>query len=368
MTDRISARELGRATLARQLLLDRSDLAPLDAIRRMAGLNGQDALEPYLMLWTRLAGFTPPDLTRLLEDRSVVRASMMRNTQHIVAADDYLAWRPALQPALDRSRRGFFGRDTKGVDLDELAAAGRELLRDGMLPRPELGRRLGERWPEHDRTSLARSVQALLPVVHPPPSLTWDKRGGATPFVLAPDWIGRPLATGTDPDAMLLRYLEAFGPAGVKDMQAWSGLTRLREVAERMAPALRTFTGPEGVELYDLPDAPRPDPGTPAPVRLLPLVDNLLVAHADRTRVLADEHRGRVCVGAVVEATVLVDGVVAGIWRFVRERGLATRVQVERFVPFCAATRDGVAREALSVLGFVDGPDDAHDVEFILAA
>jgi Winged helix DNA-binding domain len=125
-----------------------------------------------------------------------------------------------------------------------------------------------------------------------------------TPYVLAESWIGRPLPAAPSPEGMVERHLAAFGPASVNDIQAWSGLTRLREPVERLGAALRPFRDEHGRQLYDLPDAPRPDPDAPAPPRLLPAFDNLLLAHADRTRVMTDEHRRRVSYGAVVEPTV----------------------------------------------------------------
>jgi hypothetical protein len=360
--DLLGQRALSRATLERQLLLGRHDL-PVPAVARLGGLNAQDPEPPYLGLWARLDGFDRGALTRAMEDRSVVRASLLRATQHLVTAADYLAWRPLLQPVLARSRQTFARATGAGVDLAELAATARALLAERPLTRPELGRRLAERWPGSDPVALGWSAQFLLPLVHPPPSGTWGARG-PTPFVLAESWLGRPLAAPASPDGLILRHLAAFGPASVADVQAWCGLTRLREPVERLAPTLRRFRDEHGRVLYDLPGAPRPDPGNPAPPRFLPYFDNLLLAHADRTRVITDEHRRRVCVGSVVEPTVLVDGQVAAIWRLARDPA-RTILEIGPLGPLPAADRAAVAREGERLLAFAADDAPGHDLRFL---
>ena len=360
--DLLGRRALNRATLERQLLLGRRDLPVVETVARLGGLNAQDPEPPYLTLWARLAGFERDALTRALEERRVVRGSLLRGTQHMVTADDYLAWRPLLQPVLERSRRTF-ARATAGIDPDELAAAARRLLAERQLTRPALGRLLAERWPGHEPTPLAWSAQCLLPLVHPPPSGTWGVRG-PTPFVLAESWLGRPLATPTSPRSLIERHLAAFGPASVADIQAWCGLTRLRDPVEQLAPGLRRFRDEHGRVLYDLPDAPRPDPDTPAPPRFLPYFDNLLLAHADRTRVMTDAHRRRVCVGAVVEPTLLLDGQVVAIWRLVRAKGQAI-LEVVPLTRLSAPDRTAASPEGERLLEFVAADTTDHDVRFL---
>jgi DNA glycosylase AlkZ-like len=195
--DRLGRRAPNRATLGRQQLPARRDLPVVEAVERLAGLNAQDPEPPYLALWARLAGFERDTLTRALEDRGVVRGSLLRAAQHIVTAADYLARRPLLPPVLARSRRTF-ARATAGIDPAELAATARRLLAGRPLTRPELGRLLAERWPVREPGPLAWSAQFLLPLVHPPPSGTWGIRG-PTPFALAESWLGRPLATPSRP-------------------------------------------------------------------------------------------------------------------------------------------------------------------------
>jgi hypothetical protein len=336
-------RALNRATLDRQLLLRRSGLSTMDAVTRLVGLQAQAANAPYLGLWSRLDGFALADLTARLADRSVVRSSVLRGTQHLVAAADYVWLRPLLAPTLARARQAAFGRVTAEVDLAELAAAGEELLAGRTLTRTQLRDLLADRWPAAPPDALAWSVQTLVPVVHPPPSGTW-RRGGATPFALATEWLGRPLAA---PDAELLvrRYLAGFGPATVRDIQSWSGLTGLAEVVSGMPELVR-----DG-DFLDLPGLARPDPDTPAPVRLLPEFDNLIVAYADRTRLMPDEYRKRICVGALIAPTVLVDGTVRGSWKLRWSRDRAT-LTVELFERLSTTDHGDVEAEATRLLEF----------------
>ncbi|WP_245900405.1 winged helix DNA-binding domain-containing protein [Prauserella shujinwangii] len=345
---------MNRATLARQLLLRRHPIAPHTAVAALAGLNAQAADHPYLGLWARVEDFRAEQLTELLHARRVVRACLMRYTQHLVTAEDFQVLRPTLRPVLERVQRSAFGRRTRGVDLAELVEVGTKLLRGRTLTRPQLGRLLAERWPEHEPGALAWSFQYLAPVVHPPPDGVWGRRGGHTPMALADDWLGAPTATA-DPAQVVVRHLAAFGPATVRDVQAWSGLRRLSEVVDSLRSRLAVFHDEQGRELFDLPDAPRPGPDVPAPPRFLPEYDNLLLAHDDRSRVMTREVRSRVCVGAGVAATLLVDGVVRGTWRIRRDGACAT-LEVEPFEPIGAADRDRVTGEGLRLLAFA-APD-----------
>ncbi len=230
------------------------------------------------------------------------------------------------------------------------------------MKRAELRDALAERWPDGDADALAWSVQYLEPLVHPPPTGTWG-RYGATSVTLADTWLGQPMPAGASPDELVRRYLAAFGPASVMDIQAWSGLTRLGEVVERLRPQLRTFYDDAGRELFDLPEAPRLDPDTPAPARLLPAVDNLMVAYADRTRLMTAEQRRVVCVGAVVAPTVLVDGTVCAMWKIAREHDDAI-LHVELLGHLSNRDRDAVTEEGARLLAFAAGEAATHDIRY----
>ncbi|MEV4000910.1 winged helix DNA-binding domain-containing protein [Actinomadura sp. NPDC049753] len=359
----LSARALNRALLGRQLLLRRADLPVVAAVERLLGLNAQDPNLPYLALWNRLEGFTINELTGAIESRELVRSTLMRATQHLLSVPDFRLIRPQLAPLLRRVQRTAFGRRLAGADLDALVTEARGLLADGRtLTRPELGRLLARRWPDADPSALGWSAQYLEPVVHPAPSGTWNVRG-ATPFARA-DWTGVHREP-TLQDACLLfrRYLTAFGPASVADARTWSGLGGLREVFDRLRPELRVFADASGRELFDLPDAPRPEGDVPAPVRLLPEFDATLLAHADRTRMMTTDIRRRVCNGAAVAATVLVDGTVAATWT-AKSAADAVTLTVRPFRPLSSADRSAIEAEAASLLAFTH-PTTRHDVRLI---
>lgn len=315
-SDVLSRRALNRATLARQMLLRRDKSSVLAAIERLIGLQAQLPNPPYVGLWSRLASFEKNDLTTLIAKRRVVRSTMMRVTQHLVTARDYLWLRPALQPVIDRFWRSSYGKRVTRLDHDALLSAARTLLAEQPRTITELRTLLAERWPTHDADAMAYTVQFQLPLVHVPPRGTWG-RGGAVPAVLAEEWIGKPLASGSL-DELVVRYLAAFGPASVMDMQEWSGLTKLREPFERLRPRLRRFRDEAGRELFDLPGAPRPDPDVPAPPRFLPEYDNVLLSHADRSRFHAGAMRFS-SPGAAVHGTVLCDGTLCATWRVAGE-------------------------------------------------
>ena len=343
----LTRRALNRALLHRQLLLRRWKLAPAKAIGRLVGLQAQATNPPYLALWTRLDGFQRDQLTRLLTERRVVRLALMRSTLHLVTADDCLAVRPVLQPMLEQAyARSVHNRATKDIDLNEVAKVARELIEAEPLTNADLGRLLTERWPGRDVTALLQVVRAKLAVVQLPPRGVWGV-GGQPTGTTAETWLGRPFAP-IAVDDLVRRYLAAFGPASIQDAQTWSGLTRLREVFDRLRPQLRTFTDESGVELFDLPDARRPHPDTPAPIRFLPEFDNSLLSHADRTRIISLEHRPYVfTANGIIRGTVLVDGFVAAIWKLAPNALTVT--------PLTAiADRDGIEAEAHRLTEFAD--------------
>ncbi len=289
-----------------------------DALAHLLGLQAQNVKPPYYALAARLDGFVPEELSRLMADRDAVRIVTMRSTIHTHTADDCLILRPLVQPARDRELT-YFRKGLVGVDLDRLTVLARDLVEAEPRTMKQLREALLVEWPDADPQSLSVAARCRLPLVQVTPRGLWG-RSGQVALTTAEHWLGRPAqqvpADETSAlDTTVLRYLAAFGPASVKDMQTWAGLTRLRAAFERLRPQLLTFRDEHGTELFDLPDAPRPDPETPAPPRFLPEFDNLLLSHADRTRVVPADLKGRTWTGNQAHCTLLVDGFLAGLWR-----------------------------------------------------
>ncbi len=264
-------------------------------MRHLVGLQSQVPHNPYTGLWSRLAEFRPESLSKLLEDRDVVRIGVMRGTIHLITADDCLLLRPLTQPVFEGQlwRHRDFSPHLRGVDLDPVVEAGRTALEE---PRTgtELRAFLAARFPKLDAAALAYACQMRLALVQVPPRGLWGKSAQVR-WTTAETWLGRPLAADPPLDAVVLRYLAAFGPASVADVATWCRLTGLRQVVERLRPQLVTLPDERGRELFDLPDAPRPDPDSPAPVRFLPEYDNLLLSHDDRSRFVSDLTIARCC-------------------------------------------------------------------------
>ncbi|MGP3992111.1 winged helix DNA-binding domain-containing protein [Streptomyces sp. 3N207] len=361
----LDARALNRATLARQLLLDRADMPVLDAVAHLGGLQAQEPQEPFVGLWARLRGFDPSVLSELLTGRNVVRTHLMRRTVHLVTADDALAWRARHDAMLCRRVLGAYRRELEGVDLDELAAAGRAVMADGK-PRSmtELSRALGDRWPEPGPRALGEMVTALLPTVQLPPRGLWRTKAGVRNALLS-SWLGReiapPAADGSDPvgQTLVRRYLAAFGPAASADLRAWCGLAGLPAAVAAVREELVAFRDERGRELLDLPDGPRPDPGTHAPVRFLPAFDNALLGYHDRSRIVDEAHRGLSVAGARV---VLVDGRVAATWTV--ESGTVTVTPLRRF---SRADRTAVAEQGRELASFLSD-NESHRVRIAASA
>lgn len=344
----ISTRQLNRTFLQRQFLLAPSPGTVADVVAHLVAVQAQETDAPYIGLWTRMATFGHDDLTTALVERKVVRGSLLRVTQHITSGDDYRWLRPLMAQRIGTTGLSVFGRDLAGLDLTELAAAGREILAGQTLTRPALARQLSERYPDRSKMPLAWAVQHQLPLVHPPPTGVWRRRGHVA-CALAEDWVG-PLEEQPSLRTLVWRYLASCGPASVADLQIWSGLRRLKAEVEALRPELTVYRDARGRELFDIPGLPVASGDEPAPVRFLPEFDNAVLSHDDRNRIVADEYRPRVFPGySMVHATFLVDGFVAGIWEI---RGDVVRVAP--FGPLASDDADAVRAEAERLLPFLD--------------
>jgi hypothetical protein len=365
----LSRRAVNRALLARQLLLDRPrlpDAGPERAaqvtstIEHLVGLQAQAPFPPYYGLHSRLDGFRPDDLAALITGRSVVRIALMRGTIHLVSARDCLPLRRLVQPVLERGMRGAFGKQLAGVDPAALAAAGRSLVEAEPMTFSQLGQALAAHWPDNPPAALAQAVRAFVPLVQLPPRAVWGQAGQSV-HTSAEHWLAQPKPAQPSPGQ------PSSGQAS--SVQAWSGLTGLKAVLEQLRPCLVTFRDEQGAELFDLPAAPRPGEEAPAPPRLVADFDNLILSHAERSRVISPAATQRIStVNGVIPGTVLIDGFVAGLWRLDRDRDAAT-VTIELFGregspgAGAGAERDALAAEAGRVLAFA-APGPAHHVSF----
>ena len=333
----LTERELNRALLARQLLLERAKLAIPRAVERIGGLQTQYAPSAYIGLWSRLAGFERAELTSALERRAVVQGTLMRGTIHIVSPRDYRS----LAAGIRQDRRRWWLGATRGLitepQVADVARRTRSLLADGPRRRRELVAELGV------DSTMWNGVGGWVDLLRVPPSGTWERRS-ADLYAVAQDWIGPAEASFEEGIELIVRrYLGGFGPASRKDIANWAGVSTstLTSAFERMR--LRRFRDERGEELLDLPGAPLPGEGTPAPVRFLPTWDATLLVHARRTQILPERFRPKVFHVKVPQSvpTFLVDGQVAGTWKY--ESG---RVRLEAFEPFSRAVRRELTEEA----------------------
>jgi Winged helix DNA-binding domain len=361
---RLSTRQLNRATLARQFLLDRTDRSVPDAVAALVGLQAQTPHTWYVGVFSRIRDCRPQDVAALLVDRRLVRIVLMRSTIHLVTAADAAGLRPLIQPVLDRGLAGGFGRALAGVDRNELAEAGARLVADKPRTWAELGRLLSPRWPDRDPAALAQAVRCWVPLVQMPPRGVWGASGTIAHTSLRA-WVGAEPAPALTPADLIRRYLAAFGPASVRDAQTWCGLTRLAEVVDGLRGELMSWRGPSGVELFDLPDAPRPDPDIPAPPRFLYDFDNLYLSHADRSRVITEEYRSLfVSPNGQLPQSLLLDGRTAGTWTVARTRDSAV-LTVRPFRRLPAATADAVTAEGARLLDFVAADRQDHEIHVV---
>ncbi len=350
MADRVlSQLELNRALLARQGLLERTAAPATELIERPVGLQAQVPHHPYMALWARTGAFDPMELSALVASRRAVRAGLMRATVHLVSARDCLRIEPLTRPVLAQVFRRHFGAGLAGAPVEEVLRVARELLAERPHTRKELGDRLALRFAAASAESLGHAAVMALPVVQIEPRGEWGKSLQAT-WALTEEHLSAPLDPEPSLDDLVRRYLDAFGPATVGDARTWSRLTGLRPVFERLRPQLVTYRDERGRELFDVPGGILADPATPAPPRLLPQFDNVLLSHEDRARVGLDKIQD---LRARWTGHVLVDGFHAGAWRY--EKGVFS---------IAAPHSDELEAEAVSLLTLID-PRAPWRVEFL---
>jgi hypothetical protein len=357
----LTLRELNRAMLARQMLLERASIGVVPAIERLAALQAQWSPSPYVALWSRLAGFRREKLWSAIERHRVIRARLMRGTLHLVSARDFYAYAVATQDL----QRGAWNRLAvgRGADPKKVAALAIAFAR---MPRPKeevlehLRGRVGGALGGPFNWLVWRFVSAHADLVTAPPGGHWEYGGTDAPYVAARHWI----AGGERPseevalETLVRRCLAAFGPVTLADIAKFAGQAppRIRPALERMAPTLRTFTDEEGRVLYDLRRAPRPAPDVEAPVRFLPRYDELLIAYQHRDRVIGLAHRKAIYTkNGIIEAVVLVDGFAAGTWGVVRTKAEAA-LHVAPFARLAPRERVAVEAEGRALLSFL-APD-----------
>jgi hypothetical protein len=338
----------------RQMLLERENATAIDAIGRLIGLQAQVPRPPFIGLWTRVRGFTRTELTDALRGRTAVRVTSMRGTLHVMTTADYVAMRGALQPMLSRGTQSILRGRGAELDMAALDTEGRNFFGKGAATFDALRDYLKTKHPGADERAMAYAIRTHVPLVQVPTDAVWAFPAAAD-FTLADGWLSTKVSTAaTSAEVLVRRYLAAFGPATPADAQAWSGMGGLRDTFEKLRPTLVTFRDERKRELFDLPDAPRPDEDTVAPVRFIPDFDNLVLSHDDRTRIMAEAHRSRVTLKNLqVRATFLVDGIVAGTWKSERKRKAAVLV-IEPFGAVARRTRAALEQEGEQLLAFLE--------------
>jgi hypothetical protein len=346
MARTLDVRTLNRTLLDRQLLLRRRRADALAVVERLVCMQAQVPRDPYVGLCSRIEGFEPRDLAVALEERRAARMTLLRGTLHLATDRDAVVLRPTLAPVMERLLHtgSPFGRQLEGVDVRSLLHEARTLLEQQPRTRAQLAPLLGERWPGRDATALAYAATYLLPLVQVTPRGIWG-RSGSSAFTTVEHWLGRPLGAA-DVDGLVRRYLTAFGPASAADLANWSGLTATGELLERLQPELRTFRDERGRELFDAAGGRLRAADTPAPVRFLPEYDNVLLSHADRSRVIPEGTPQWTGIGW---GSVLIDGFVGARWRL----GKDAVVRVEPFSKLTRTTHREVADEGSRLASFL---------------
>ncbi len=356
----LTRQALNRALLARQLLLPGKRPGILQAVSRLIGVQAQQPRPPFAALFSRGAAGEAGAIASLIGSRKLVRATAMRTTLHLMTAADYLAFRGCLQPALSAAAKSIVEGRTVGLDLPPLLDAARASFAAGPRTFGQLRDDLARAFP-HDERAMGYAVRTHLPLIAVPDESRW-RWPADPPFALASSWLGAPIDLADQTPELVMRYLGAFGPATPADFQAWSGLRATAKVFDALRPKLRTFRDERNRELFDVLKAPLPDPGDPVPVIFLADFDNAILGHADRSRIIADEHRPRVVTkNLLVLATFLVDGFVAGTWRVARDRREAT-LEIHPFGQLRSVVAAQLRLEGERLLRFLEPDTPVYNV------
>ncbi|MCW2923789.1 MAG: hypothetical protein JWM98_1193 [Thermoleophilia bacterium] len=353
MPDVLDLAQLNRATLARQGLLERSTAGLVHVVAQAGGLQAQSPQAPAIGLWSRVAGFRSSDLVDAALAGALVRGTSLRGTLHLHTADDYRALRMLVQPQLDRTVRSL-GRRLGGVDPEAVLAAGRPLLEDAPRTIGAIKAELAGRFAAAEPQALGNVVRMRLQLLMQPDGEARYGWANVAPFTPATELVGA-LDAHPDPRLFVRRFLSALGPGTVQDVRAWSGAPGLGDVTRSMLEAgeLLEVTTHDGRTLLDLPDAPRPPGDAPAGVRFLPMWDNLLLSHADRSRVIDPAHKPHIAnLNGMPPPTYLVDGFVHGTWKVETTR-TAARLQLVPFSPVPAAAQEALVHEGEALLAFL---------------
>lgn len=361
----LSVRTLNRTLLARHHLLARTRATVEDMLEWLVGLQAQATKPPYLALHARMDGFTHEALSACIEDKRAVRIALFRSTIHLVTARDCVEIRPLLTPAIEYSfwKQSPYGKRIVGLDTAALARAARKRLERASCTTAELGVELAEKFPGYEADPLAQTARTYLPLVQIPPRGLWHD-GGRPVCATAEQWLGTKLAKKPDMKALVLRYLRAFGPASVRDAQAFSGLRDLGPVFEALRPGLRVYADPNGKELFDTEDGVLEAEDAAAPPRFMPEYDNVMLSHHDRSRIVSEAHRSLFGTPASRgHSPLLIDGFVRGSYRVTEAQGRAL-LTVRPFEKISAKTRADIAEEGERFLAFYAESAEDRDVTF----
>lgn len=363
MPERLSIRALNRATLARQHLLARSDAGIVDTVEFLGGLQAQQSNDPYIGLWTRLNGFTHQQLTDLIVAKTLLRATTMRGTLHLHSVPDMVGFRALVQGFLHGQWSGGFRKRIGSEDKAKVLKAAIRLLDKEPQTAGALQKALSPNFPSAEPLSLTTLLQSRETLIQIPPTRLWGN--GKSPLLqriekYLPD-APKPALTRTQ---LVRRYLAAYGPASVNDMQIWCRLTKLSAEFKAIEKELVTFEDENGRLLYDLPDAPRPDEDIPAPVRFLPLYDNVYLGYDNRRRMLSKATADRVNMFQDFKPALLIDGQIDAGWIISKKKGDAV-LEIETYRKLTKRESAEVEREGLAFARFLEPDAKTWNVTFM---